>query len=30
MKATVADPNREQDYIQALETIGFRLTIREP
>jgi GrpB-like predicted nucleotidyltransferase (UPF0157 family) len=27
---TVADPDREQDYIPALETIGFRLTIREP
>ncbi|HLM88786.1 MAG TPA: GrpB family protein [Streptosporangiaceae bacterium] len=27
---TVADPNREQDYVPALETIGFRLTIREP
>lgn len=27
---TVADPGREQDYIPALETIGFRLTIREP
>jgi GrpB-like predicted nucleotidyltransferase (UPF0157 family) len=27
---TVADPGREQDYIPALETIGFRLRIREP
>ena len=27
---TVADPGREQDYVPALETIGFRLTIREP
>jgi GrpB-like predicted nucleotidyltransferase (UPF0157 family) len=27
---TVADPGREQDYIPALETAGFRLTIREP
>jgi len=27
---TVADPEREQDYIPALETIGFRLKIREP
>jgi GrpB-like predicted nucleotidyltransferase (UPF0157 family) len=27
---TVADPDREQDYVPALETIGFRLTIREP
>ena len=27
---TVADPDREQDYIPALGTIGFRLTIREP
>ncbi len=27
---TVADPDREQDYIPALETIGFRLVIREP
>jgi GrpB-like predicted nucleotidyltransferase (UPF0157 family) len=27
---TVADPDRERDYIPALETIGFRLTIREP
>jgi GrpB-like predicted nucleotidyltransferase (UPF0157 family) len=26
----VADPNREQDYVPALETIGFRLRIREP
>src|SRR5262249_17684668 len=27
---TVADPGREQDYVPTLETIGFRLTIREP
>jgi GrpB-like predicted nucleotidyltransferase (UPF0157 family) len=27
---TVADPGREQDYVPALETIGFLLTIREP
>ncbi len=27
---TVADPDREQDYVPALEAIGFRLTIREP
>ena len=27
---TVADPDREQDYIPALEAIGFRLAIREP
>jgi GrpB-like predicted nucleotidyltransferase (UPF0157 family) len=27
---TVADPEREQHYIPALETIGFRLVIREP
>jgi|SRR6266516_2468915 len=27
---TVADPGREQDYIPALEAIGFRLAIREP
>jgi GrpB-like predicted nucleotidyltransferase (UPF0157 family) len=27
---TVADPGREQDYVPALEPIGFRLTIREP
>jgi GrpB-like predicted nucleotidyltransferase (UPF0157 family) len=27
---TVADPDREQDYVPSLETIGFRLTIREP
>ena len=27
---TVADPDREQDYVPALETVGFRLTIREP
>ena len=26
---TVADPERERDYIPALETIGFRLVIRE-
>jgi GrpB-like predicted nucleotidyltransferase (UPF0157 family) len=27
---TVADPQRERDYLPALETIGFRLVIREP
>ena len=27
---TVADPDREQDYVPALETIGFKLVIREP
>jgi GrpB-like predicted nucleotidyltransferase (UPF0157 family) len=27
---TVADPGREQDYVPALQTIGFQLTIREP
>jgi GrpB-like predicted nucleotidyltransferase (UPF0157 family) len=27
---TVADPGREQDYVPELETIGFRLVIREP
>jgi hypothetical protein len=27
---TVADPAREQDYVPALEAIGFRLVIREP
>jgi GrpB-like predicted nucleotidyltransferase (UPF0157 family) len=27
---TVADPGREQDYVPALETSGFRLVIREP
>jgi GrpB-like predicted nucleotidyltransferase (UPF0157 family) len=27
---TVAAPGREQDYIPALEAIGFRLAIREP
>ena len=27
---TVADPGREQDYIPALETAGFQLTVREP
>jgi GrpB-like predicted nucleotidyltransferase (UPF0157 family) len=27
---TVADPAREQDYVPALETAGFRLVIREP
>jgi GrpB-like predicted nucleotidyltransferase (UPF0157 family) len=27
---TVADPEREQDYVPALERAGFRLTIREP
>lgn len=26
----VADPDREQDYVPALETLGFRLVIREP
>jgi GrpB-like predicted nucleotidyltransferase (UPF0157 family) len=26
----VADPSREQDYVPALESVGFRLTIREP
>ena len=26
---TVADPGREQDYVPALEAIGFRLVIRE-
>jgi GrpB-like predicted nucleotidyltransferase (UPF0157 family) len=26
----VADPAREQDYVPALEAIGFRLVIREP
>jgi GrpB-like predicted nucleotidyltransferase (UPF0157 family) len=26
----VADPGREQDYVPALEAIGFQLTIREP
>jgi GrpB-like predicted nucleotidyltransferase (UPF0157 family) len=26
----VADPEREHDYVPALESIGFRLTIREP
>jgi hypothetical protein len=26
----VADPAREQDYVPALETAGFRLVIREP
>src|SRR5215470_8009804 len=26
---TVADPSREQDYVPALETIGFQLIIRE-
>jgi GrpB-like predicted nucleotidyltransferase (UPF0157 family) len=26
----VADPDREQDYVPALETAGFRLAIREP
>jgi GrpB-like predicted nucleotidyltransferase (UPF0157 family) len=26
----VADPGREQDYVAALEAIGFQLTIREP
>ena len=27
---TVADPGREQDYVPALETIGFQLVIQEP
>ena len=27
---TVADPGREQGYVPALETAGFRLIIREP
>jgi GrpB-like predicted nucleotidyltransferase (UPF0157 family) len=27
---TVADPGREQDYVPALEPIGFQLVIREP
>ena len=27
---TVADPDREQDYVPALEAIGFQLVIREP
>ena len=27
---TVADPDRERDYVPALEAIGFRLVIREP
>ncbi len=27
---TVVDPDRERDYVPALETIGFRLVIREP
>ena len=27
---TVADPGREQDYVPALEAIGFLLVIREP
>lgn len=27
---TVADPDREQDYVPALEAIGFRLVIRQP
>jgi GrpB-like predicted nucleotidyltransferase (UPF0157 family) len=27
---TVADPDREQDYVPALESSGFRLIIREP
>jgi GrpB-like predicted nucleotidyltransferase (UPF0157 family) len=27
---TVADPERERDYVPALETIGFRLVRREP
>jgi GrpB-like predicted nucleotidyltransferase (UPF0157 family) len=27
---TVADPDREQDYVPALEANGFRLVIREP
>jgi GrpB-like predicted nucleotidyltransferase (UPF0157 family) len=27
---TVADPDREQDYVPALERAGFRLVVREP
>ena len=27
---TVADPGREEDYVPALEAIGFLLTVREP
>jgi GrpB-like predicted nucleotidyltransferase (UPF0157 family) len=27
---TVADPGREQDYVPALETVGFRVVRREP
>jgi GrpB-like predicted nucleotidyltransferase (UPF0157 family) len=27
---TVADPGGEQDYVPALQAIGFRLTVREP
>jgi GrpB-like predicted nucleotidyltransferase (UPF0157 family) len=27
---TVADPDREQDYVPTLETIGFQLVVREP
>jgi GrpB-like predicted nucleotidyltransferase (UPF0157 family) len=27
---TVADPGREQDYVPALQTVGFQLAIREP
>jgi GrpB-like predicted nucleotidyltransferase (UPF0157 family) len=27
---TVADPSREQDYVPALETIGYHLHIRQP
>ena len=27
---TVADPGRELDYVPALETAGFQLTVREP
>jgi GrpB-like predicted nucleotidyltransferase (UPF0157 family) len=27
---TVADPGREPDYLPALESVGFRLVIREP
>jgi GrpB-like predicted nucleotidyltransferase (UPF0157 family) len=27
---TVADPDREQDYVPALEAIGFRLVMRQP
>jgi GrpB-like predicted nucleotidyltransferase (UPF0157 family) len=27
---TVADPDREQDYVPALEAIGFGLAVREP